>query len=513
MGGGAAETIAPPALSSSRLAPVVEVFVLSGRGHTLLQYTFQKAARIPGIEEVFYRRVVREVTPPVFRLHGASVGWLRRDSFLLMVYTRANPSPSLLLEFLCRLHTLVSCFVGQHSDPSSGDVLRTTERDVCRNQPMLYELLQEMVDEGALQTTDAAYLQTHLQSRCEWDKPREGWTDIRRLVAKTLDRRREEPEVPTGEYGRPLLVGEGEGEKRNCAIFIDVVESVDAQFSTDGAVRDGSVRALGEVRCKTTGEGAPLVTLALGDVDEGRGVQLKRWSASAAVRREDWEKSRRLVFKAMPGEHSMLRCEVKEGVMLPFMLCSSVAYPDPGTLSITVKVKAVFGVGTRVVRAVCIVPCPPDDPEPHIAFGFEKKKECPGQTVRVLNSPADAERSRVSVGASSHRVVEWRLGNMSTDSPEHLLHVTCSLGAAPRGVFKGTAELRFELLDWPATALALGDVTRRDGGMEGCDIANTTTSITPRRWVRRSCRQGSYVVDILGVPPQEVVKADTFACW
>lgn len=523
---------APPrGLPRGRLSPIAEFFVLSSAGYTLLQHTSQKEDVIRGIEDMFYRRVVREALPPVFLLHGASVAWVKRDSLLFMCYSRHNASPALLMEALSSVHYLIAAHVG--GDPSAKAVQvgmgmsMVGEREVKANQPLLYELLEEIIVDGTVATTDQRELANVVENRAQWHLAKswrreiaEGrWVQhVPRTGIAALDRRKEafvdaldsDPCV-----SRPLLTDEGgKDAERRGEVFIDVVESVDAHFHHDGAPRVGTERALGEISYKAYVRGAPVCTLSLGEVrlpgDDvarrggGGAAFFSHHSIAADVREEDWRLHRRLLFPLSPGEHSVLRYEVRRGVTLPFMLCSGAEYPDEDTMVITVKVRAVFDVSTGAAQVTCRVPVPKGHFEPVITYGLDKVRSKEGHSTKVLESLSLAERSRVHRGDATHRVVLWTLGTVSAHDPEHVLSVTCKRPPSerrPAAVFKGCAELRFLLIGCLATPVALGDGASAGGGTEGCDIARSAKTATPQRFIRRVCRQGSYTLSIEAARP------------
>eukprot|EP01062_Namystynia_karyoxenos_P050394 TRINITY_DN39166_c0_g1_i1.p1 TRINITY_DN39166_c0_g1~~TRINITY_DN39166_c0_g1_i1.p1 ORF type:complete len:576 (+),score=185.14 TRINITY_DN39166_c0_g1_i1:98-1729(+) len=511
-----------------RFAPVVEFFIISGTGHTLLQHQCREADVVPGIVEMFYRRIVREAMPPVFGLRGVFVAWIKRDALLFMCYTKHNPSPALLTEFLSGAHSLVSTHVGfddaMAGGPGEGGI---KERSIVENQPLLYELMQEVVTDGVVQTTDHQDLGDYMQNCAAWRDIKAWhavvsdmrWMDRLRTGIGAIDRRAQAIADRADEsrpacVGRPLRTAEDAAagaDKRRNEVYLDVTEAVDVHFLPDGFPRGGTIRALGSVTYKAFLDGAPIATLSLGNVhtpaDRGgskpRGAtEFRHCSVDSRARQSDFEQCKKLTFPLSPGGHCVLRYEVREGVTLPFMLCSSVAYPSADTMVVTVKIRAVMDVGTRAVHVRCYVPIPRGDFLPSITYGIDRARSKPGHSTKVLESLAHAERSRVHMGDLTHRLVLWQLGPVGAHDPEHVLSIACKRppGERSAGAFRGSAELRFELLDWLATPLRLGDPNHPGGVAESCEIAHSTHMVTPKRWVRRLCKHGSYTVDVQGLP-------------
>eukprot|EP01065_Artemidia_motanka_P025290 TRINITY_DN30293_c0_g1_i1.p1 TRINITY_DN30293_c0_g1~~TRINITY_DN30293_c0_g1_i1.p1 ORF type:complete len:472 (+),score=104.72 TRINITY_DN30293_c0_g1_i1:54-1418(+) len=446
-------------VAADRLAPVVEFFTVSGAGATLLQCCFREDKRVPGVDTAFYRRVARRAAPPVFLLRDLTVAWIERDGLYFVCYTRGNPSPSLLIELLAAVYSLVLAYVG--SVPGKTRLL--TEASLEANQPMLYELLQEVMDGGIPQSTDHRLLSLHLQNKADEATDIDSWV------------------------GRPLLA-----EGKQDEIYVDVVESVDARFLPDGAVEPSSVRALGEVRYKAFVSRSPRVTLSLGRVaGDGpvpSGAAVLRYSIlDAAVDKEGWQRSRSLTFTAAPGAHTALRYVVTEAVALPFLVCVSCEADGPRTMRTTARVRFVAGTGTRALTAELLVPVPSGALKPSITHCKE------GGCARVLDvvGPRDGERAR----GAAYRHVKWKLGPFGEDRSEQTLAVTCRrLPEEPCfASFAARAKLLFEVLDWPATPVRLGDHAQGDGTAD-CAVEQPEGPV--RRFIRRMCTHGSFTADL-----------------
>jgi AP-4 complex subunit mu-1 len=99
---------------------------------------------VSGCEEIFFRRVKlwSGDAPPVFRIAGITFVHVQRNHLLFVITTRYNVSPVTYIEFLQSLTTLFKDYLG---------ILN--EETIRLNFGLLYELLDEVCEDGILQST------------------------------------------------------------------------------------------------------------------------------------------------------------------------------------------------------------------------------------------------------------------------------------------------------------------------------------------------------------------------
>lgn len=117
---------------------ISQFFILSARGDTLIMRDYRSDVS-KNVPEKFFREVKTsemEVSP-TFEKDGIIFGYLKRASLYLVFTTRFNMAPSLLMDMLIRVSSVIK------------DLCGTMNEDAVRkNFIMIYEILDEMMDFG-----------------------------------------------------------------------------------------------------------------------------------------------------------------------------------------------------------------------------------------------------------------------------------------------------------------------------------------------------------------------------
>ncbi|KAK6116163.1 hypothetical protein DH2020_008432 [Rehmannia glutinosa] len=143
---------------------ISQFFVLSQRGDNIVfrDYLFLKLTLIAGMyrKEVqryfsakvkFWKEDGKEEAPPVFNLDGVNYFHVKVVGLLFVATTRINLSPSLALELLQRIARVIKDYLGVLSEES-----------LRKNFVLVYELLDEVIDFGYIQTTSTEVLKSYI---------------------------------------------------------------------------------------------------------------------------------------------------------------------------------------------------------------------------------------------------------------------------------------------------------------------------------------------------------------
>ncbi|XP_064904361.1 AP-4 complex subunit mu-1, partial [Columba livia] len=215
-----------------------QLFILSSKGDRLIHKDFRgDTGGGTDLAETFYRRITALPgdQAPVFMAHGGCHFAHVRHSGLHFVGTASpDASPFTLVEFLNRLVTLLRDFCGTLS-----------ERSLSQNFTLVYELLDELLEHGYVQTTSPEVLRSVLHSEPEATKPF-SLLDLRSVGlfgAETQQSR----VAPGSAATRPVLPPRGEQGSRN-EVFVDVVERLTVVIAANGTPLKVDVQ--GEIRLK-----------------------------------------------------------------------------------------------------------------------------------------------------------------------------------------------------------------------------------------------------------------------
>lgn len=129
---------------------ISQFFILSARGDTLIMRDYRNDVS-KNVPERFFREVktAEEQVTPTFEKDGIVFAYMKRASLYLVCTSRFNMAPSLLMEMLVRVSSVIK------------DLCGTLNEDAVRkNFVMIYEILDEMMDFGMPQlmnTSDVNY--------------------------------------------------------------------------------------------------------------------------------------------------------------------------------------------------------------------------------------------------------------------------------------------------------------------------------------------------------------------
>ncbi|KAI3374032.1 hypothetical protein L3Q82_022592 [Scortum barcoo] len=141
---------------------ISQVFILSSKGDHLIYKDFRGEAG-SDVVSTFYEKVTALTgdQPPVVMSHkNLHFVHVRQGGLYWVATTTADSSPFTVIEFLNRLTSLVKDYCGSLS-----------EKSVQLNFALIYELLDEVVDYGYVQTTASDVLKNFIQTEAVSSRP------------------------------------------------------------------------------------------------------------------------------------------------------------------------------------------------------------------------------------------------------------------------------------------------------------------------------------------------------
>uniref|UniRef100_A0A4W4H9M6 AP-4 complex subunit mu-1 n=1 Tax=Electrophorus electricus TaxID=8005 RepID=A0A4W4H9M6_ELEEL len=215
---------------------ISQVFILSSQGDHLIYKDFRGEAGKDSIN-MFYEMVtsLSGAQPPVvMRNKNLNFIHVRHSGLYWVVSTKDNPSPFTIIEFLNRLAALTKDYCGSLS-----------EKSVRMNFALIYELLDEMVDYGYIQTTSTDILKNFIQTEAVTSKPFSLFdlSNVGLFGAET----QQSKVAPSAAASRPIVASHGEQGGKN-EIFVDVVERLSVVIGSNGVLMKADVE--GEIRVK-----------------------------------------------------------------------------------------------------------------------------------------------------------------------------------------------------------------------------------------------------------------------
>ncbi|BBG95851.1 Clathrin adaptor complexes medium subunit family protein [Prunus dulcis] len=203
---------------------ISQFFVLSQRGDNIVFRDYR--GEVPkGSAEIFFRKVKfwkedgQEEAPPVFNVDGVNYFHVKVVGLLFVATTRANVSPSLVLELLQRIARVIKDYVGVLNEDS-----------IRKNFVLVYELLDEVIDFGFVQTTSTELLKSYIFNEpIILDSARLSSIGPTGLFMQGTKR------MPGTAVTKSVVASEPGGRKRE-EIFVDIIEKISVTFSSSVVV-------------------------------------------------------------------------------------------------------------------------------------------------------------------------------------------------------------------------------------------------------------------------------------
>ena len=134
---------------------IEQFYILSARGDSIIFRDFRTdSTKLISTVELFYTYITNKSIEPighVFTSNYINYIWLRKNTMYFVLTTRYNINPTLCVELLIQLTHTIKDFCGT-----------LTEDTIRLNFVLVYELLDEIIDYGYIQTTTTDYLKSYV---------------------------------------------------------------------------------------------------------------------------------------------------------------------------------------------------------------------------------------------------------------------------------------------------------------------------------------------------------------
>ncbi|KAJ3043669.1 AP-1 complex subunit mu-1 [Rhizophlyctis rosea] len=321
------------------------VFILDLKGKVLISRNYRGDIPMTAVEK--FMPLVLQVeeeeqtpTPIISTEDGINFLYIRHSNLYLLAMTKKNSDAATILLFL---HKLVEVFIEYFKE--------LEEESIRDNFVIIYELLDEMMDFGYPQTTEAKILQEYITQE-----------------SYKLETQARPPMAVTN-----AVSWRSEGIKyRKNEVFLDVVESVNLLVNANGNVLRSEI--LGAVKMKCYLSGMPDVRLGLNDkvlfestgrtASKGKAVEMEDVKFHQCVRLSRFESDRTISFIPPDGEFELMSYRLNTQVK-PLIWCEAVIESHSGSrVEYMIKAKAQFKKRSSANNVEIIVPVPEDADTP-----------------------------------------------------------------------------------------------------------------------------------------------------
>ncbi|XP_016128915.1 AP-4 complex subunit mu-1-like [Sinocyclocheilus grahami] len=441
---------------------ISQIFILSSKGDHLIYKDFRGEASKDSIN-VFYERVTAlsgDQTPVVMAHKDLHFIHVKQGGLYWVASTKTNPSPFTIIEFLNRLAALTKDYCGSLS-----------EKSVRMNFALIYELLDEMVDFGYIQTTSTDILKNFIQTEAVSSKPFSLFdlSNVGLFGAET----QQSKVAPSVAASRPIMSSRGEQGGKN-EIFVDVIERLSVVIGSKGVLMKSDIQ--GEIRIKCFLPTSSEMRIGLNEELSIGKSQLKGYSSAVrvdecrfhqAVKLDEFDTFRILKVCPSQGEQTVMQYQLCDELPCapPFQLFPSVQKDYVNRVLIFLKLRCDLPPKSTALNVSITVPVPKG------SVSMSQELSSPDQTAELQpkNKALLWEIPRFPGGAQLSALFKVDVPGLSSAS---LLEV-------------GPVSMSFELAKQTCSGLQIRFLR----------LAPSQTGLS-QRWVRYVTHSDSYTIRI-----------------
>uniref|UniRef100_A0A671QX76 AP-4 complex subunit mu-1-like n=1 Tax=Sinocyclocheilus anshuiensis TaxID=1608454 RepID=A0A671QX76_9TELE len=208
---------------------ISQIFILSSKGDHLIYKDFVSLFSSALFCLCLHLLILLQSHKGLHFIHA------RQGGLYWVASTKTNPSPFTIIEFLNRLAALTKDYCGSLS-----------EKSVRMNFALIYELLDEMVDFGYIQTTSTDILKNFIQTEAVSSKPFSLFdlSNVGLFGAET----QQSKVAPSVAASRPIMSSRGEQGGKN-EIFVDVIERLSVVIGSKGVLMKADIHGEIKIKC------------------------------------------------------------------------------------------------------------------------------------------------------------------------------------------------------------------------------------------------------------------------
>ncbi|ESW13255.1 hypothetical protein PHAVU_008G181200 [Phaseolus vulgaris] len=450
---------------------ISQFFVLSQRGDNIVFRDYRGEVQ-KGSAEIFFRKVKfwedgdLQEAPPVFNVDGVNYFHVKVVGLLFVATTRVNVSPSLVLELLQRIARVIKDYLGILNE----DSLR-------KNFVLVYELLDEVIDFGYVQSTSTEMLKAYVFNEpLVVDAARLSPLGPASIFAQGTKR------MPGIAVTKSVVATEPGGRRRE-EIFVDIIEKISITFSSSGYILTSEID--GTIQMKSYLSGNPEIRLALNDdlsIGRSQGSAYGYRSSSGSgtvvlddcnfhesVRLDSFDIDRTLSLIPPDGEFPVMNYRMTQEFRPPFRINALIEEAGSLKAEVILKVSAEFASSVTANTIKVQMPLPKCTSR----VSFELESGAVGQTTDFKEANKRLEWSLKKIVGGSEHTLRAKL----TFAQESHVNITKE---------SGPVSVTFTIPMYNASRLQV----------KYLQIAKKSATHEPYRWVRYVTQANSYVARI-----------------
>jgi len=333
------------------------VFVLDLKGKTIISRNYRGDVPMNVVDRFVTHVLETEESDlrPVIVDDGVTFVYIKHNNLYLMAATKSNANITAMFTFLYRLVATLK------------DYFKDLEEESIRdNFVITYELLDEMMDFGYPQYTEAKILKEYITQQS--NKLIKGETKKDALVT-----------VTNAVSWRP----EGIKHRKN-EIFLDVVEKLNLLVNSNGTPLRSEI--IGALKMRSFLSGMPELKLGLNDkllfeaagrTGRGKAIEMEDIKFHQCVRLARFENDRTISFIPPDGEFDLMTYRLNTQVKPLFWIEAVVEPHSHSRIEYMVKAKAQFKQRSTANNVEIAIPVPSDADSPQFKTNIGSVKYSP----------------------------------------------------------------------------------------------------------------------------------------
>ncbi|GAB5367726.1 hypothetical protein AAMO2058_001255800 [Amorphochlora amoebiformis] len=437
---------------------ISQLFLLSPRGDSIIHRDYRGELE-RSTTEVFFKNVKfyqgkHQEAPPIFNVDGVNYMYMKKNGIFFVLTSIDNVSPSLAMEFLLRVTKVFKDYCGIFSEES-----------IRSNFILLYELLDEIMDNGYIQGTSSDTLKSYIFNEPVVVEKKKMKFQLPKFNPKTTS---------SDATNKPISFKDSKTGGKD-EIFVDIFERISITFHSNGNVLHSSID--GTIQMKSYLSGNPELKLALNeDLTIGVGnktgsygsVEIDDCNFHECVRLDEFESQRIMSFHPPDGEFVVMNYRITSDFRIPFRIFPFFELSSPYKVELIVKIRA-------------------DIPETNGGTNIVVQFPVPKSTSSVSSQTGIGVQGQNTEYDSKKQMVLWRIKKM-LGGTEHTLRSKIVLTKAHTNSVKkeiGPISMQFEVPLYNPSSLQVRYLR----------IMPTAPgqSTNPYRWVRYVTKSQSYV--------------------
>mmetsp|Transcript_28396 Transcript_28396/g.49980 ORF Transcript_28396/g.49980 Transcript_28396/m.49980 type:complete len:432 (+) Transcript_28396:154-1449(+) len=321
------------------------VFLCQENGDRLLERHYRNDVSRQAIRAFRHKIVAtKTITKPIVRIDDNTFFVTKIDSIYIAATASENVNPTLVFEFLFTLGKLFKDYFKS---------TKLTKESIRDHFVLIYELLDEVVDNGYPQLTSSTILSKFIQMG-----------DAKKMDPETseLKTKGKLTKAITGvQDWRPTGLVYQKNE-----VYIDVLEHVNLLMSTRGGVLRSDVS--GSVIMKTCLSGMPTCKFGLNDKvrlersqshkRNTKGIVIDDITFHRCVRLGKFDQDRTISFTPPDGEFELMKYRVTSNISLPFKIIAIVNERGRNRVEYNIEIKPNFSEKLFATNVVVKIPTP-----------------------------------------------------------------------------------------------------------------------------------------------------------